>query len=128
MRVLRRHVVGEGAGAGAGVGAGAGGGSAALTRSTTAATPGRYALNGGPLDADRKGASFDSARLRADWDGAELVAFKDHVWDTLERDPLFRQPIAELELSRAEFQHLTFQQVGGGEAWTASGGLSNRVG
>ena len=88
----------------------------AVTREHTAsaaserASRGRYKPCGGPLDEDRKHASFDSARLRNDWDGAELVAFKDKVWARLAEDPLFRSPVAELELSRDAHRRLTYQQ------------------
>jgi len=36
---------------------------------------------------------------------------QERVWSTLEKDPLFRQPLAELELSREQMRELTFKQV-----------------
>ena len=52
----------------------------------------------GPLDPYRRGASFDWEALRRSWFGDDLVAYMDKVWGLLEKDPLFRQPLAELEV------------------------------
>ena len=52
----------------------------------------------GPLDHYRHKASFDWKKLELSWDGEDLVEFKNRVWSTLEKDPLFRQPILELEV------------------------------
>ena len=106
VAVLRRHVV-------AGDAEEEAVGAVGVAPASTSKAVGRYSLNGGPLDADRAGASFDSARLRMDWDGEELVKFKDMVWQKLEDDPLFSQPVVELELERPALQRLTFQQVCG---------------
>lgn len=33
------------------------------------------------------------------------------MWETLSKDPLFEQPLAQLELSRPEMQELTLKQL-----------------
>lgn len=43
--------------------------------------------------------------------GEDVVEFSERVCETLRRDPLFRQPVAELELTREEHRHLTFRQL-----------------
>ena len=55
----------------------------------------------GPLDVYRHAASFDWEALQRSWFGESLVKYREHVWGLLERDPLFRQPVAELEVPRA---------------------------
>jgi len=65
----------------------------------------------GPLDYYRKKASFDWWKLQQSWDGEDLINFREKVWSTLEKDPLFRQPLLELELTREEMRELTFRQM-----------------
>jgi hypothetical protein len=76
---------------------------AAAATSATAATASAYQgsasrFAAGPLDEYRHRASFDWHALRQSWFGADLVAYMDKVWALLEHDPLFRQPLAELEV------------------------------
>ncbi len=40
-----------------------------------------------------------------------MIAFQDKVWNTMKKDPLFRQPLLELELTREEMRELAFRQV-----------------
>lgn len=46
-----------------------------------------------------------------EWTGEDIVRLQHRVWDTMRRDPLFRQPVAELELSREEMRELTNRQM-----------------
>ena len=52
----------------------------------------------GPLDEYRRAASFDWEALRRSWFTDDLVLYMDKIWGLLEKDPLFRQPVAELEV------------------------------
>ncbi|XP_069134207.1 peroxisomal acyl-coenzyme A oxidase 3-like [Argopecten irradians] len=47
----------------------------------------------GPLDVYRKQASFDWKKMRLFMDGEEILRFKNLIWTTLEKDPLFSQPM-----------------------------------
>jgi len=52
----------------------------------------------GPLDAYRRAASFDWFKLKRSWFGDDIIEYMDKVWGLMEKDPLFRQPLAELEV------------------------------
>ena len=62
-----------------------------------------------PLDSYRKKATFDIDALRILLDGEEAIKFKNQVWDTLAKDPLFAPPSRELTVE--EHQALTFRRV-----------------
>ncbi|XP_033748104.1 peroxisomal acyl-coenzyme A oxidase 3-like [Pecten maximus] len=47
----------------------------------------------GPLDVYRKQASFDWKRMRLFMDGEEIIRYKNMIWTTMEKDPLFSQPM-----------------------------------
>ena len=50
------------------------------------------------LDEWRLKRTFDIAALRDHLEGEEVAAFKQQVWDTLGKDPLFSDPNGELSL------------------------------
>jgi len=52
----------------------------------------------GPLDAYRRAGSFDWFKLKRSWFGDDIIEYMDKVWGLMEKDPLFRQPLAELEV------------------------------
>ncbi|XP_039678908.1 peroxisomal acyl-coenzyme A oxidase 3-like [Perca fluviatilis] len=61
----------------------------------------------GPLDIYRNKASFNWKDMLCFLDGEEIIAFKQHVFKTLENDPLFaRQPGEDVPL--AKMRELTF--------------------
>ncbi|GAA6230986.1 peroxisomal acyl-coenzyme A oxidase 3 isoform X1 [Lates japonicus] len=67
-------------------------------------------LPGGPLDIYRKKASFNWKDMLHFIDGAEVLAFKQHVFKTLENDPLFaRQPGEDIPVEK--MRELTFLRV-----------------
>ncbi|XP_035479352.2 peroxisomal acyl-coenzyme A oxidase 3 [Scophthalmus maximus] len=67
-------------------------------------------LPSGPLDVYRKKASFNWKDMLRFIDGDEILAFKQHVFKTLENDPLFaRQPGEDLPLEK--IRELTFLRV-----------------
>ena len=64
----------------------------------------------GPLDCYRKKASFDWFELKVFMEGGEdVVRFKQNVWKTLERDPLFDR-INDIKLSLSERRELTMKR------------------
>ncbi|KAF5905433.1 epididymis-specific alpha-mannosidase, partial [Clarias magur] len=64
-------------------------------------------LPNGPLDVYRKRASFDWKEMLRFMEGEEITAFKQHVFHTLENDPLFaRQPGEDISVERR--RELTF--------------------
>lgn len=54
-------------------------------------------LPSGALDEYRK-KSFDWKRLRLVFEEQSVLKIKYHVWNTLERDPLFRKPLCSLPI------------------------------
>uniref|UniRef100_UPI003AAAD356 peroxisomal acyl-coenzyme A oxidase 3-like n=1 Tax=Centroberyx gerrardi TaxID=166262 RepID=UPI003AAAD356 len=67
-------------------------------------------LPSGPLDIYRKKASFNWKDMVLFIDGEDLLAFKQHVFRTLENDPLFaRQPGEDLPMEK--MRELTFLRV-----------------
>ncbi|XP_064612616.1 peroxisomal acyl-coenzyme A oxidase 3-like isoform X2 [Liolophura sinensis] len=62
----------------------------------------------GPLDEYRKKASFSWKKMRLFLDGEDMLRFKNHIWKTLENDPLFARSIEtqSLEMTR----ELTFKR------------------
>lgn len=58
----------------------------------------------GPLDAYRRAASFDWFKLKRSWFGDDIIEYMDKVWGLMEKDPLFRQPLAELEVRFASLR------------------------
>ncbi|XP_069034019.1 peroxisomal acyl-coenzyme A oxidase 3 [Embiotoca jacksoni] len=67
-------------------------------------------LPSGPLDVYRKRASFSWKDMRLFIDGEDILAFKQHVFRTLENDPLFaRQPGEDVPLEK--MRELTFLRV-----------------
>ncbi|KAL2079446.1 hypothetical protein ACEWY4_025190 [Coilia grayii] len=63
----------------------------------------------GPLDIYRRKASFKWKDMARFIDGEEILAFKRHVWTTLENDPLFaRQPGEDVSLER--MREITFRR------------------
>lgn len=52
----------------------------------------------GPLDAYRSLAKFDWKKLRLVFDSEITLRIKAHIWNTLERDPLFRKPLETLPI------------------------------
>ncbi|KAK2900310.1 peroxisomal acyl-coenzyme A oxidase 3 isoform X1 [Channa argus] len=67
-------------------------------------------LPSGPLDIYRKKASFNWKEMLCFIDGGDMLAFKHHVFKTLENDPLFaRQPGEELPIEK--MRELTFLRV-----------------
>lgn len=64
----------------------------------------------GPLDIYRKKASFNWKEMLYFLEGEEIVEFKQHVFKTLENDPLFaRQPGEDIPLEK--MRELTFLRV-----------------
>lgn len=63
----------------------------------------------GPLDAYRKNASFDWRKMRIFMDGEEILRFKNKIWTTLEKDPLFSQSLVTESLE--EQRRKTFLRV-----------------
>lgn len=64
----------------------------------------------GPLDCYRKKASFDWFELKVFMEGGEdVVQFKQNVWKTLERDPLFDRK-NDIKLSLSERRQLTMKR------------------
>ncbi|XP_070785785.1 peroxisomal acyl-coenzyme A oxidase 3 isoform X1 [Enoplosus armatus] len=67
-------------------------------------------LPSGPLDIYRKKASFDWKEMLLFLDGEEVLAFKRHVFKTLENDPLFaRRPGQDIPVEK--MRELTFLRV-----------------
>ncbi len=64
----------------------------------------------GPLNSYRRKATFDVAALRDLVDGEEVVKFRNQVWDTMAKDPLFATPVPE-ELSIEQQRQLTVKRV-----------------
>ncbi|XP_016305597.1 peroxisomal acyl-coenzyme A oxidase 3 [Sinocyclocheilus anshuiensis] len=63
----------------------------------------------GPLDIYRKKASFSWKEMLQFLEGDEIIAFKQHVFRTLERDPLFaRQPGEDIPVEQK--RELTFRR------------------
>lgn len=66
-------------------------------------------LPSGPLDIYRKKASFNWKDMMRFLDGEEIIAFKQHVFQTLENDPLFaRQPGEDIPLE--QMREITFRR------------------
>ncbi|XP_076452929.1 LOW QUALITY PROTEIN: peroxisomal acyl-coenzyme A oxidase 3-like [Babylonia areolata] len=63
----------------------------------------------GPLDNYRKRASFDWKLMRIFLDGEDIIRFKNKVWSTLEKDPLFSRGFSTPSLE--EQRKLSFQRV-----------------
>ena len=61
------------------------------------------------LDAYRKKASFDVVALKNLVETAEVVEFRERIWETLANDPLFSKSSAELTCD--EQQLLTFRRT-----------------
>ena len=61
------------------------------------------------LDAYRRKASFDVVALKNLVETAEVVEFRERIWETLANDPLFSKPSAELTCD--EQQLLTFRRT-----------------
>uniref|UniRef100_A0A7N6AU62 Acyl-coenzyme A oxidase n=1 Tax=Anabas testudineus TaxID=64144 RepID=A0A7N6AU62_ANATE len=67
-------------------------------------------LPSGPLDIYRKNASFNWKDMLRFIDGEEMLAFKQHVFKTLENDPLFaRRPGEDIAIDK--MRELTFLRV-----------------
>ncbi|KAM3857625.1 peroxisomal acyl-coenzyme A oxidase 3 [Diretmus argenteus] len=67
-------------------------------------------LPSGPLDVYRKKASFNWKDMLLFMEGEDVVAFKQHVFRTLENDPLFaRQPGEDLPMEK--MREITFLRV-----------------
>ena len=64
---------------------------------------------GNPLDVYRRKASFSVEDFRNLLDGEELVEFREHIWATMARDPLFASPPEELSLDQK--RQLTFARM-----------------
>ena len=64
---------------------------------------------GNPLDVYRRKASFSVEELRNLLDGEELVEFRERIWATMARDPLFAPPQEELSLDQQ--RRLNFARV-----------------
>ena len=62
-----------------------------------------------PLQEWRDRATFDVAALRNLLYTEEVVEFKNQVWDTLAKDPLFSSPNGELTLN--ETRELSFKRL-----------------
>eukprot|EP01137_Pigoraptor_chileana_P005693 Opistho-2@49095 len=65
---------------------------------------------GGPLGQYRKEASFDADNMRRFLEGP-YYDFKRRVYAALSKDPLFRHPVIELELTRAEHREVCYKQM-----------------
>ena len=64
----------------------------------------------GPLDCYRKKASFDWFELKVFMEGGEdVVRFKQNIWQTLEKDPLFDRK-NDIRLSFSERRELTMKR------------------
>ena len=64
----------------------------------------------GPLDSYRKHASFDWFQMKVFLDGGEdVVRFKNNVWKTMEKDPLFNRA-NERKLTMDERRQLTMKR------------------
>lgn len=64
---------------------------------------------GGPLEPYRKSASFDWRDLKLVVEGEEVIRFRNRIFRTLERDPIFARKPDE-ELSREEQREITFKR------------------
>lgn len=54
----------------------------------------------GPLDEYRKKATFDWKKMRLFLDGEDILRFKNKIWTTLEKDPLFARTLESESLER----------------------------
>ncbi|CAG2201412.1 ACOX1 [Mytilus edulis] len=63
----------------------------------------------GPLDAYRKKSSFDWRNMKIYMDGEEILRFKNKIWTTLEKDPIFSQSMITESLE--EQRRKTFLRV-----------------
>ena len=61
------------------------------------------------LDGYRRKATFDVVAFQTLIDGEEVVEFRDQIWDTFAKDPLFASPTEEP--STDEEHHLSFQRL-----------------
>ena len=59
------------------------------------------------LDIYRKRASFDVGRLKQLVEAKEIIEFRDSVWETLAKDPLFADPG---EVSCDEYQRMMIKR------------------
>ncbi|KAA0723688.1 Peroxisomal acyl-coenzyme A oxidase 3 [Triplophysa tibetana] len=66
-------------------------------------------LPSGPMDIYRKKASFDWKDMMRFLEGDEIIAFKRHVFGTLENDPLFARQPGE-DISMDQMRELTFRR------------------
>uniref|UniRef100_UPI0037E821AC peroxisomal acyl-coenzyme A oxidase 3 n=1 Tax=Semicossyphus pulcher TaxID=241346 RepID=UPI0037E821AC len=67
-------------------------------------------LPSGPLDVYRKKASFNWKEMLLLLEGEEMLAYKNHVFQTLEKDPLFARRPGE-DVSLEKMRELTFLRV-----------------
>ena len=64
----------------------------------------------GPLDVYRKQATFNCNEMKVFLDGGEdLVEFKEEIWRTIEKDPLFRRD-DDYKLSFDELRRITMKR------------------
>ncbi|XP_052800713.1 peroxisomal acyl-coenzyme A oxidase 3-like [Mya arenaria] len=63
----------------------------------------------GPLDLYRSKASFNWKEMRMFLDGEDILRFKNKVWTTLERDPLFHKPKQTIPVE--EMRELNFKRA-----------------
>lgn len=61
------------------------------------------------LGEHRRRASFDVEGLRIAIDEEDGVELKEYIWDMLDRDPVFYQPVGGLTIDQE--QELTFRRV-----------------
>lgn len=60
----------------------------------------------GPLDEYRKRASFDWKQMRLFMDGEDVIRFKNKIWSTMEKDPLFCKSLDTIPIEKQ--RELTF--------------------
>lgn len=63
----------------------------------------------GPLDDYRKKATFDWYEMKRFMEGEDVLDFKENIWSTLEKDPLFQRKVEKLSID--EQRRLTFLRV-----------------